>query len=59
MVEAGGGFVIEQQGDLAKIMEKLQQEAAYQSASAKALGYIQNNQGATQKILDWITSAGL
>lgn len=59
LVEAGGGFVIEQQGDLAKIMEKLQQEAAYQSASAKALGYIQNNQGATQKILDWITSAGL
>ncbi|MEQ8703492.1 MAG: glycosyltransferase N-terminal domain-containing protein [Phaeodactylibacter sp.] len=59
LVAQGGGFVIENADALSEALEKLQRPEAYQEASAKALQYIQQNQGATQKVLSWIESAGL
>jgi|AntRauTorckE5430_2_1112549.scaffolds.fasta_scaffold07508_2 3-deoxy-D-manno-octulosonic-acid transferase len=59
LVEEGGGFVIEDAETLHSTIEWLQQEEAYRAASAKALQYIQQNQGATQQVLHWIESAGL
>jgi 3-deoxy-D-manno-octulosonic-acid transferase len=59
LVEEGGGFVIEDAQTLSETLRKLQEPEAYQKATAKALLYITQNQGATQKVLRWIESAGL
>lgn len=59
LVDEGGAFVIESQESLQQTMQQLLQPEAYQAASAKAIGYIHQNQGATQKVLDWIKRAGL
>jgi len=59
LVREGGGFAITQKDDLSRAFQQLQQPEAYADAAAKALSYIKQNQGATQKVLRWIESAGL
>lgn len=59
LVREGGGFVVTQKEELSQTFQQLQQPEAYTRAAAKALGYITQNQGATQKVLRWIESAGL
>lgn len=59
LVEEGGGFVIEDTETLSQTLEQLQEPEAYQEAAGKALRYITQNQGATQKVLRWIERAGL
>jgi 3-deoxy-D-manno-octulosonic-acid transferase len=59
LVEEGGGFVIEDAQTLSDALRRLQEPKAYQEAASQALRYITQNQGATQKVLHWIESAGL
>jgi 3-deoxy-D-manno-octulosonic-acid transferase len=59
LVREGGGFVITQKDDLLRTFQQLQHPEAYTAAAAKALSYIKQNQGATQKVLNWIESASL
>ncbi|WP_425422107.1 3-deoxy-D-manno-octulosonic acid transferase [Phaeodactylibacter xiamenensis] len=59
LVREGGGFVITQKDDLFRTFQQLQHPEAYTAAAAKALSYIKQNQGATQKVLNWIESASL
>lgn len=51
---SGGGFAIKDPEELRPIFEKLLQEADYQQASTAALNYLQQSQGSTQMILQYI-----
>ena len=51
---SGGGFAIKDPEELRPIFEKLLQKADYQQASTAALNYLQQSQGSTQMILQYI-----
>lgn len=51
---SGGGFAIKDPEELRPIFEKLLQKTDYQQASTAALNYLQQSQGSTQMILQYI-----
>lgn len=51
---SGGGFAIKAPEELWPIFEKLLQKTDYQQASTAALNYLQQSQGSTQMILQYI-----
>ncbi|WP_170110314.1 3-deoxy-D-manno-octulosonic acid transferase [Flavilitoribacter nigricans] len=51
---SGGGFAIEGREDLDAAFEQLRQDDAYAEASRQALAYLQENQGSTDKILQYL-----
>lgn len=57
LVETGGGFSIKNEEELLTIFKQLQQEEFYKNASKKALRYVQENKGATGRILKRILKA--
>jgi len=54
LVETGGGFTISNYSDFKNVMENLEEEIFYNNASTKAKKYILENQGATEKIYDFV-----
>lgn len=56
LVELGGGFVAESKADFETIFEILKDAESHLKTSQAVSSYIQANQGATDKILDYIQS---
>ncbi len=56
LVQDGGGFSIQNTIDFQAVMEKLSQQAAWENAALAAKNYVTENQGATEKIWNWISS---
>ena len=54
LVESEGGFSISNLDQAKKVMENLEKEEFYNNASTKAKDYILKNQGATQKVFNFI-----
>jgi 3-deoxy-D-manno-octulosonic-acid transferase len=54
LVETGGGFSIEDFNGFKSIMEDLNNDKNYRKASQASTQYIQNNKGATEKIMQYI-----
>ncbi len=55
LVETGGGFSITDFNSFKSVMEHLNDEKNYNKASHAATQYLQNNKGATEKIMQYIT----
>jgi 3-deoxy-D-manno-octulosonic-acid transferase len=51
LVEHGGGFTINDLEDFEKVIQQLQEADFYKNAAGKAAQYIEENRGATEKIL--------
>lgn len=56
MVKSEAAFSIQNSTELQGVFKQLQEEAFYQKAKKNAQYYVQSNQGATQKILEYIQS---
>ena len=56
LIETKGGFSIRNYAEFEKTMLYLLNKTNYDNASKAALDYVKKNQGATQKILDWIAA---
>ena len=54
LVESGGGFSMEDEESLFTAFHELNQPDKYEAASAKAINYIQNNRGASKKIIKYL-----
>ncbi len=54
LVEQEGGFSIQSAPAFEAVVDKLEKDTFYQSASNKARDYIENNKGATQEVLNYI-----
>jgi 3-deoxy-D-manno-octulosonic-acid transferase len=55
LVEHGGGFTINDLEDFEKVIQQLQEADFYKKAAKKAAQYIEENRGATEKILFQLT----
>lgn len=55
LVETGGGFSIANATDFQNVMQNLLLEENYNQAATAAQNYVQLNQGATQRIVEYIT----
>ena len=56
LLEQGGGFAIHSGEEFEAVFEKLQNEAAYDTASQVCLKYVERNKGASQKIMTYIAT---
>jgi len=54
LVKTGGGFSISNQNEFEKVFEKLLEKKEFEKASSQAKNYISNNQGATEKIYQFL-----
>ena len=57
LINAGGGFSIANSQELTSVMERLNSNNAHQEAGACARKFIENHQGATLKVTDFIVSS--
>jgi len=55
LLAQGGGFVVHSGADFEVIFEKLQDETTYQKASEVCLNYVEQNKGATAKVMSHIS----
>ena len=55
LVETGGGFTVSNSVDFQTVMNNLLIENSYMTASHAAKEYVSKNQGATEKIIDFLT----
>ena len=53
-VARGGAFVVHDRETLTHVLRQLAQPAFYRAASAAVLGYLEENRGATDRVLDFL-----
>ena len=58
-VERGGAFPVRDAVGLAAVVQQLEEPVFYQRASAAVSGYLREQQGATEKVLAFISDMGL
>lgn len=58
LIDRGGAFSVRTGAQLIDIFLQLKKEGRYQAASEEARGYIQQNQGVTREILDYLEREG-
>lgn len=54
LIQDGGGFTISNAEELSETLELLLEPSTYQNAANRARAYIENNQGGTEKILNYL-----
>ena len=59
LIVAGGGFAVSNQDEFTrKVKTLIEDKQLRESISVKNIVFIENKAGATQKIMDWLTTAG-
>ncbi|MCB0851956.1 MAG: 3-deoxy-D-manno-octulosonic acid transferase, partial [Bacteroidetes bacterium] len=59
LIVAGGGFAVSNQDEFTrKVKTLIEDKQLRESISVKNIAFIENKAGATQKIMDWLTTAG-